>query len=416
MEDRTKGAWIIHHTNKIERFDSCSGFNEVYTAGKCGKLLSAITASDEESFISKEKLDVLAEASKINNLEQKAIVQKLIEQKLIDKDNVGNIIALGVTQTSLLKHTSKLFEDEKPNDFQRASIALSEYVSEAPMTESLIKEKVGDEFRLTGTKMNQLLLQATSYRIVDSESLGDEKLLFNGNIFRRDSIEKTNKVLNSISSVEQVRVLELNEKLETEACIQYSSAVKIIGEDLFKKLHSIGFYDVSSVANSKEKKYLVTLPVAFAKFGDGLVDDAMDLAKAFVSSLTYGMKYSDYYRGKIVAFEKLMQRLIDGHEVGAATAIGQDYKALEFKGVVSTRPSKDKKGQYYMKLLKKDVGKLALEVLRNGNAIESVVFKKLNSNVHTYAAPEINREEAREKERKGEDKYGIAEKLSVLRK
>ena len=140
---------------------------------------------------------------------------------------------------------------------------------------------------------------------------------------------------------------------------------QVLGEDLFVKLHSIGMFDVSVVGNESGKNYFVTRPAAFSKFTDTIADDALDLAKAFVASLTYGMTQSGYYRGRIQMISALMGRLIAGGSVGPAAAIGCDYQALELKGVVQVTPAHS--GMFTMRLLKPDVGRLALAVIADGD-------------------------------------------------
>ena len=65
-----------------------------------------------------------------------------------------------------------------------------------------------------------------------------------------------------------------------------------------------------------------------------MVDDAFDLAKAFVSSVTYGMTKSAYARGQIQMVDALLGALVRGESVGPVRAIAEDYKVLELKGVV----------------------------------------------------------------------------------
>ena len=114
---------------------------------------------------------------------------------------------------------------------------------------------------------------------------------------------------------------------------------------------AIGFIDENSIGNEAGTFSFVTRPAAFSKFTNSAADDAFDLAKAFVTSLTYGMTSSPYGRGHIRMIEALMRKLINGTSVGPATAIGQDYKVLEMKGVVEVRPAGD--GRFFMRLLKR---------------------------------------------------------------
>ena len=86
----------------------------------------------------------------------------------------------------------------------------------------------------------------------------------------------------------------------------------------------------------------------------------------------------------------LMNKLIAGGEVGPATAIGSDYQALEFKGVVQVNPAQG--GMFTMKLLKPDVGRLALSVIEHGNLTAESISQIPGARVTEYMSPERTRE------------------------
>ena len=146
-----------------------------------------------------------------------------------------------------------------------------------------------------------------------------------------------------------------------------------MGAELFAKLHAAGVFDVSEVANDAENVLYVTRPAAFAKFGNPFEEDALDLAKAFVTCLTYGMTRRSRGTGRITMIKRLLRKLIDAQWVGPATAIGQDYQVLEMKRVVELQHSHG--SQYNMRLLKKEIGELAYEVITLGEAAESPLLQ-----------------------------------------
>src|SRR5262249_14714501 len=152
---------------------------------------------------------------------------------------------------------------------------------------------------------------------VDSEELDStKKLYFNGNLFRRDNAAKIQAVLSSLTPDDTRRIREMETALRKAGCVSHATTTRILGVDLFKKLQSISMYDVSEVSNNTEAVLYVTRPAAFGKFGDPFVDDGLDLAKAFVSCLTYGMTRSHSSRGKITLLQRLMGQLINGDWVG----------------------------------------------------------------------------------------------------
>lgn len=146
-----------------------------------------------------------------------------------------------------------------------------------------------------------------------------------------------------------------------------------------------------------------------------MVDDAFDLAKAFVSSITYGMTKSSYTRGKIQMVDALLSALVRGESVGPVQAISEDYKLLELKGVVKVSQG-SKKGRTgpMLELLKIEVGELALQVIRQGDVSEHSLKNFPTAAVTSFNGPEQNRELTRRTQRRLSPK-ATNDMLSVLR-
>ena len=361
-------------------------------AGKAGKLLSAICADKHESSIDKTRLEALASYAGINKYELPTVTGILKKQGIVDT-SAGGVAVLGVTGASVLSHTSKVFDSLEPCSSQRSTLEFSELASGRPQQTSEVKEKLSDSFQLSTSQIEQVFDDSEKIGFIDFESISrSEKLYFNGNIFRRDSTVKVKAVLDSLNAVENEFVNDLNGQIRMFGCLEVEMAKKILGIPLFNKLTSVGLYDVNIVSNKKENAGFLTLPAAFSKYGNSMVEDAFDLAKAFVSSVTYGMTKSSYERGQITMVTKLIQALIRGEAVGPVNAIGQDYKILEFKGVVEVFQGQ-KKGRsgYMMKLKKPEVGELALQVLTNGSASEHSLSILPSVSLTDYIAPEVNR-------------------------
>ena len=205
---------------------------------------------------------------------------------------------------------------------------------------------------------------------------------------------------------------ELNDILAKQGCITLRKAYSVATEKLFTKLHSIGLYDVGKIGNEMGSHYFVTRPAAFSKFTSTIADDAFDLAKAFVNALTYGMTTSPYGRGRIQMISALMNKLISGRRIGPATAIGHDYQALEMRGVVEVERSSG--SIYTMRLLKPDVGRLALAVIQDGEAASEVLSQLPPAAISQYTEPESNRTVIRKNITKPL-KRGVGNLLSRLR-
>lgn len=413
MQDKTKGAWLIHHTNKLSDVKNVGDFEDINISGKCGLLVSHISEGEKQSIISKEKLAIIAKVAGISKLELPGILDVLSNEKIINVGKNGDVASLGITTTNVLVQTSNIFDSLNPSKEQKAAIELSEMVSDKPIQLKDLTDYIGDTYKIDSKKTADLISNAEEIGFIDSEEIdATNKLFFNGNLFRKDQLNKTNAVLSTLKGEESKKVIEFDSMLTKAGCISLEVGIRVLGKDLIEKLQSIGMYDFNKVANDQEQVTFITRPSAFAKFGNPFEEDALDLAKAFVSSLTYGMSYSSTNRGKITMLRALLNKLISGYEVGPATAIGQDYKILELKRVIAIRH--DVGSKFYMKLLKKEVGVLALEVLNSGDASEQTVLSLKSGNVTSYIGPETNRDFTR-KRQNHESKRDIIDALRTLR-
>ena len=389
MDKKTQGAWLLHHARKLQATTN-QDFDSIAFAGKSGTLLSAISA-ERQSVVTQQRLEALARANHISpKTELPAIVAELARQRLILPGN-GGVEVLGLTGHSVLEHTSRIFDESSHEAHEEAVIFVSEIASETPTTDKAIAEVVSDNLKLSRKEVGDTLDLATYIGFFDSEPISaQEKLLFNGNLFRRDDARKVNAILSTLKAPEAALLTEVNQKLQETGCLPLETVNRILGQDLFARLHSIGLFDVSVVGNDQGKSHFVTRPAAFSKFSNSIADDALDLAKALVASLTYGMTVSSYYRGRIQMVSALMNKLIAGHSVGPATAIGSDYQALELKGVVAVTPADN--GMFTMRLLKPEVGRLALAVIEDGDITAESVSHIPGARITEYVAPELNRE------------------------
>lgn len=388
MDNKTKGAWVIHHARKLQATLS-QDFDAIGFAGKSGTLLSAISA-DTQLQIPQGRLEALAKAHHISpKTELPTILNELARQRLVLL-GAGGIEVIGLTGQGVLEATTRIFDENGREKHEEIVIEISDAASENPLTDKSAVEALSDMFGLPNKHVLETLQLGCSIGFFDSEEISsNEKLLFNGNLFRREDARKINGVLSSLGTAEATKLSELNAKLQTSGCLPLESATAMLGKDLFDRLHSIGMFDVSVVGNDHGKNYFVTRPAAFSKFSNSIADDALDLAKALVASLTYGMTISSYYRGRIQMVSALMNKLIAGGTVGPATAIGNDYQALEFKGVVEVKPAKG--GMFTMRLLKPEVGRLALAVIQQGDITAETVANLPGAKVTEYLGPEATR-------------------------
>ena len=412
MDKKSLGAWIIHHTHKLQGVKLATpDYEQIGFAGKCGIILNALAGS-AESDLPSDRVDALTRANGISvRLELPAILDELQGQRLIDKGDAG-ISVLGLTTAQTLEHTAEIFNGASPAPCEKAAIVLAEKSSELPVVKEKASEYVSDTYHIADAETGEILRQCEQIGFFDTEEVSGESVYFNGNLFRRENINKANAILHSLSPDDERRVVELTARLKASGCITKSDAFGMLGEQLYSKMCSIGFIDENSIGNESGTFSFVTRPAAFSKFTNSAADDAFDLAKAFVTSLTYGMTSSTYGRGRIRLIEALMRKLIKGGWVGPATAIGQDYKVLEMKGVIEVRSAGE--DRFYMRLLKREVGQLALTVITEGEAADTSLFEMPGVSATRYDGPEVNRSVLRKRQARPL-KRSVARLLSDLR-
>lgn len=398
LQASTKGAWVVHHAQKtIATVNGPAEFPAIDTAGKAASLLSQLAAT-EEITVERPKVEALAKAAGLNpRIELPELLNVLARKRLIERSASGAVAVLGATSRAAVQHAADIFEEQEPSAEERASIALAELTSNAPVPYARTKEFISDQFSLASAQAQEFLLRSETVGFVDAEGRDADKLFFNGNIFRRDGLAKAKKVLDSLSTTDQGRIAGFDDQLGKRGCVAVTEAEHVLGIPLFEKLKAAGMYDVNHVSNPAGEFGFVTRPSAFHKFNDPMVDDAFDLAKALVAALSYGMSQSTHGRGKIEMISTLLRKLISNRAVGPATAIGEDYRVLETKGVIQVKPAQPY--GFTMKLLKRDIGEMALKVLTTGEtASANTIDRPLPGKMTGYSGPETTRSEFRRKQ------------------
>ncbi len=388
MDKQTKGAWIVHHGRKVAAdLRGAAEFSAIDLAAKAAGLLARLGESDQTT-LSAEQVT----AAKMGNLNPKielgACLDHLQQRRLIDRSASGAVSVLGITGATALTHAADLFEDNDPQSTERAALSLSELSSKAPISATGATDFISDTQRLTKADATDFIQQASQIGFVDAEGEGVDKILFNGNLFLRDAASKTARVLSSLASAEQSKLSEFEAKLAADGAVIASEAIAILGESLFSKTRAAALYDMNVVSNEAGDHVFITAPGSFHKFSNPLTEDAFDHAKALVAALSYGMSRSSQVRGRIWGIDLLLGKLIRGGTVGPAPAIGNDYRALELERVVQT----ERVGNgFTMRLLKREVGVIALDVLQGRNAAASALEVLPSAGMRSYTPPEVAR-------------------------
>lgn len=389
------GAWVIHHGRKLvlDAYGPAE-FPAIDEAAKAATLLTKLGQTNQSN-IPKKEVQAIASASSLNpRHELTGLLQVLEKKRLIEQSN-DEISVLGVTTRGSLGHAADMYREAEPSSYEQASITLAEIASVAPVRRSDVSEQIGDEHKMPMAQVVDFLDRAEGIGFVDKEGAGDDRLLFNGNLFRRDSVVKTQKVLASLTDSEKRLATEIGEQLSKTGCLTAVNVEQVLSKRLFDKLVAAGVYDLNKVTNEQGSHVYVTAPAAFHKFVNPMVDDCFDMAKSLVAALSYGMQARHASHGRISMLSALLSKLINGNEVGPATAIGQDYRVLEVSRVVKIRPDIGISGRFFMRLLKKEVGQLALHVLTQGDANAQSLNDLPSAPMSGYVGPEESRASVR---------------------
>jgi len=399
-DDEITGAWVIHHGRKLVLdANGPAEFPAIDEAAKAATLLTKLGQTNQANIPSAE-VRAIAVASGLNPRYELSSLLQLLEKRRLIEQSASEVSVLGVTTRGSLAQAAAMYQEAEPNRYEQASVALAEIASVAPIKRSDVAEKIGDEHRLSATEMNDFLSRAEEIGFVDREGDGDDRLLFNGNLFRRENVAKSQKVLASLNQGEQQLVTEIGEQLGKTGCLSAQHVDKVLSGPLFEKLIAAGVYDLNQVTNEQGSHVYVTAPSAFHKFVDPMIDDCFDMAKSLVAALSFGMKGRSSSQGRIDLLPKLLGNLIAGIEVGPATAIGQDYRVLEVNRVVKLRPDVRYPNRYHMRLLKREVGELALQVLTQGNASAQALTDFPSAPMSGYVGPEESRTSVRKRQSK----------------
>lgn len=412
-DKETKGAWIVHHSRKIlTDTHAPAEYSALDEAGKAAELLMRLGETDEANLQGHE-VEAIAKAANLNPRTELEHYLKLLKNKRLIDTSGDEVQVLGVNTRGVLGHAADIFDDSAPKSHERAAINLGELASTSPLALKDAKTYIGDTFKMNAENTSEFLRRATEIGFVDQE--GDDPsniLLFNGNLFKRDSVTKASRVLSSLSSTEQSALGEITEQLNSVGCLHASICERKLGQALFEKLKAAGVLEVNTVSNEQGDHAFVTLPGAFHKFVNPLIDDTFDMAKALVAALSYGMQLRPSSQGRIISVDWILGKLNRGHTIGPATAIGADYRVLEQNRVVKLFPAKH--GMFSMKLLKKEVGLLALEVLKRGDANAEALNAPPSAPMSDFHGPEYSRVITR-KHQRAPSKQHTHDILSALR-
>lgn len=398
MEKKTRGAWLLAQSKNLDAFSGAGAarLENITYAGKVGRLYNLLrrNVADEPSpVVAKKTIDQACQLIGIDRPTREAGLQLLVVAGRIDVAKGGDISVLGATTQAVLEATADTFDELGPTAEEHAILNLSERVSEKPIVRAEAERFVSDAHKLTGEQAKTLIDLSKSMALIDQEGEKERCILFNSHTFRDGKYaQKAHAVLGSLSATDREHLAEVQERLRISGALYDADVEKLFGKDLYRRLVSVGLFDRLEVSNSTEAVGYIASPNDFQKFGRPFEEDPIDDAKALIASLTYGQTRSGQVRGQITMPDALLRKLVRGEEVGkmGVKAIGEDYKELEARQVIKV--TKRTTDRYTMKLLKRDVGELALTIVRGGAAAQEAVLMDGSAATHFRGPHEVRTE------------------------
>lgn len=422
MDKTTKGAWLLAQSKNLDAVTGAGAarLENISYSGKIGRLYNLLRRNivdDPNPTVDVATVTDVCQINGIDRSSREAGLKVLCDMGRIDVAKNGSVSVLGATSKAVLEVTADIFTESAGTSDEEAVLELSEKVAEKPVARSEATEYIGDLYKIADTQASSLIDLCKSTAIIDEETDRSRTFLFNSNTFRDGQYAKKSLlVLEGLNASDQARLHEVHEKLRINGALYDGDVQRVLGSELYNRLVSVGLFDRMEVSNKREVVGYVTSPNDFQKFGRPFEDDPIDDAKALLASLTYGRTRSTSSRGKITLPEDLLRALINGREVGGqwgARAIGEDYKELERRQVVKVTPKPNNPNRYTFRLLKKDVGELALTIVRGGTAAQEAVLID-GSAAASFKGPHNVRTEIRKKNSIGDTRF-VAEALDRLR-
>ena len=422
MDRSTKGAWLLSQSKNLDAFMGAgpARLENISFSGRVGRLYNLLRRNingQPTPTIDAATVTTICQLNNIDKPSRLAGIRALQNEGRIDVAKNGSISVLGATSKSVLEFTADIFAQNDPTIAEEAAIELSEQVAHQPVERTEAIEQIGDLYKMLSKDVSTLVDLCRSAALIDEEEDRDRTILFNSNLFRHgQSARKALLILEGLSASDRRRLEEIQDQLAKSGTLHDRDVRHGLGRKLYDRLVSVGFLDRMEVSNPSESVGYITSPTVFQKYGRPFEEDPIDDAKALLASLTYGMTRSQGARGRIILPEALLRALIAGREVGGnygVRAIGEDYRELEHRQVVKVTPHPHDPSRYTFRLLKKDVGEIALAIVQHGSASEEAILID-KSPATSFKGPHANRVEVRRKS-SIEDRRAVFEVLEPLR-
>ena len=171
----------------------------------------------------------------------------------IDVGQNGEVSVLGISGMAVLELTAEIFDKCNPTRDEKAVLELSEKVAERPLARADAETFVSDTFEISSGDTKSLIDDCKSATLIDEEADKSRVILFNSNTFRDGQYaKKTYYLLQTLTAQDASLLSEVQNKLAANGALYDVEVQTILGDELYRRLISVGFFDRMEISNSSE--------------------------------------------------------------------------------------------------------------------------------------------------------------------
>lgn len=387
MADENKiksGYWAVATQKHLKEFTTYSpNLDEVDSlniAGKAGRFLGVIRGNTTIQSI--KKLEKMAGTVGISKSELHDTILPKIEkasdkQVEIIRDSTGDITGIEeylFTNKSVLEISGEVFERQNPSNIERIAIETMDATKKIPYLQSELMNSLSKSGYNEKDLTVSLALQQ-QFKLIQklNKTKGKEPIISNEYVWGHNH----RKIALSLSSIDFGKRQSLGEVIELIRKSQGYPIEKlnVIDKDILLLAEKVGMINPTAIISSRGiKKEFAFSPNMLEPLTYN--DDMLDEVKLLLASIRFGENYTPH--STIYDPVKFLEYLIDNGDIGPHDANSTDYTLLEKKGIVRVvQKTKQKWSSYYnsyytksgycLELVKKDVAKEALKIIKNND-------------------------------------------------
>lgn len=375
------GYWSIATQKHLKEFKTdSSNFDELdklNIAGKTGRFLGVIRGNNQIRDM--KKLEKMANTVGISPSELNYIIlpklEKSSEQQVeLIRNTAGDIEGIAeyvFTNDEVLGITGQVFEDLNPSEMQRIAIETMDETKKIPYLQNELIETLTKRGYKEKNITLALAIQEQFKLIQRINKLNTKDPIISNEYVWGKNHEK---IAMALANIEFDKKQSLKDVIEIVQNYQGYPIEKLpdIDSNLILLAKKTGMINPNTIVSSRgfQKEFAFSPnmlePLTYN-------DDILDDVKLLLASIRFGENYTQH--STINDPVRFLETLIEYGDIGPHDANSTDYTLLEKKGIVKVVTKTKQKwssyyGQYYSKtgycleLIRKDVAKEALKIIR----------------------------------------------------